>query len=312
MIDGAEAVRERGIEAVDEVVGRLMQLHNGRGVRERLLQDAVVDAINKLERIQKQGESRGLSTGLGLLDDKLGGLQDGELYVIGARPSMGKTAMMLCAAIRAGASVGIFSGEQPAIQLGQRAISAIGRVDSRAIRRAEMSENDWKRAVDTMTTLASQAPVVIDDTPSPTADYVLRRARQWQRKYGIKAVFVDYIQRMTGNNRREGRQSQIEEIARTLKTVAGELSIPVVALAQLNRELERRPDKRPHLSDLRDSGAIEAEADTVCLLYRDEVYNEDTPEPGVCEIHVAKQRNGPTGKIKVAWLKELMVFENLY
>lgn len=307
-----QSIQAEGMPAVDALIAELMQLQVSRGdARECVLSDAIAMAMDRLDQIQNHGEARGLSTGLRILDDKLGGLQDGELYVVGGRPSMGKTAMMLTMALGAGVPVGIFSGEQPTLQLGQRAVGALGGISSTTIRRAQLTDADWPKAVSAMSEARARPTVVIDDTPSPTIEYVMRRARQWAKKYAIRAVYVDYVQRMSSTHRNDTRAAQIDEICRGLKTLGGELQLPVVALAQVNREVEKRQNKRPFVSDLKDSGAIEQEADTIMLLYRDEVYNEDTKEVGICEVNVAKQRNGPTGMVRVSWVEDLMTFEDM-
>ena len=240
----------------------------------------------------------------------------GDLVVVAGRPSMGKTTfavnMAEYAALKSGvkASVAIFSMEMPSEQLMTRMLSSIGRVSLSHIRSGKISDEDWPRITGAAGQLG-EAKIFIDETPGLTPTELRARARRVSREHGLGLVVVDYLQLMQVPGTKENRATEIAEISRGLKALAKELQCPVVALSQLNRTLEQRGDKRPIMSDLRESGAIEQDADLICFIYRDEVYNPDSPDKGKAEIIIGKQRNGPTGTVRLTFLNHLTRFESL-
>lgn len=270
-----------------------------------------------LERIDKLAESdnpiTGVPTGWPDLDNLTAGLQPGELAIVAARPSMGKTAFALnlaeYAALKSGVSVGIFSLEMPAEQLMMRMLASLGRIDALSIRTGRLDERQWGALSGALGKLRD-APIWIDDSSALTPTQLHARCRRQQRESGLGLVIVDYLQLMQAPGA-ESRQTEIAEISRALKALAKDLRAPVVALSQLNRNLEQRTSKRPTLGDLRESGAIEADADTILFLYRDEVYNPNSDAAGVAEIIIGKQRNGPIGTVRLAFLGTHTRFESI-
>nr|VFK37852.1 MAG: primary replicative DNA helicase [Candidatus Kentron sp. SD]VFK42509.1 MAG: primary replicative DNA helicase [Candidatus Kentron sp. SD]VFK78161.1 MAG: primary replicative DNA helicase [Candidatus Kentron sp. SD] len=272
---------------------------------------AVVDRIDTL--YHRDDPITGIATGFTDLDEKTSGLQAGDLVIIAGRPSMGKTALAMNiaerAAIKDKLSVGIFSMEMPAEQLTMRMISSLGRLDQHTVRTGKLADADWPRLTSAVSMLNDTA-IFIDDTPALTPIELRARCRRLKREHGLALVIVDYLQLMQVPSTKENRATEISEISRTLKALARELEVPLVALSQLNRSLEQRPNKRPVMSDLRESGAIEQDADVIFFIYRDEVYNEESPDKGMAEIDIAKQRNGPTGRINLTFLGKHTRFEN--
>ena len=272
---------------------------------------ATVDRIDLLH--QSDGDITGISTGFAEFDKLTAGLQPGDLVIVAGRPSMGKTTLAVNiaenAAIGSKVPTAIFSMEMPAEQLAFRMISSLGRVDQTHLRTGNFPDEDWSR-INTAVQLMSEAPVFIDDTPSLSPSEIRARARRLQREHGLGLVVVDYLQLMQipGNN--ENRATEISEISRGLKALAKEMSCPVIALSQLNRGVEQRTDKRPVMSDLRESGAIEQDADIIVFIYREEVYNQDTPRKGIADIAIAKQRNGPIGDFPLTFVGRYTKFEN--
>jgi len=272
-----------------------------------------------IERINTLFESdaaiTGLSTGFTELDEKLSGLQPSDLIIVAGRPSMGKTtfAMNIAenAAMEASAPVAIFSMEMPAEQLGMRMISSLGRVELQKLRTGRLAEQDWPRITSAITLLNQKRNVYIDDSPALTPTDLRARSRRLAREHGLSLIVIDYLQLMQVSDSRENRATEISEISRSLKALAKELNVPIIALSQLNRSLEQRPDKRPVMSDLRESGAIEQDADVIMFIYRDEVYNpEDEASKGRAEILIRKQRNGPIGAVNLTFLGQYTRFEN--
>ncbi|MBN2690150.1 MAG: replicative DNA helicase [Gammaproteobacteria bacterium] len=270
------------------------------------------------ERIQTLSDSKtsliGLSTGFKDLDDKTSGLQKGDLIIAAGRPSMGKTtfAMNIAehTAIGSNLPVLVFSMEMPGESLAMRMMSSLGRIDLHRVRSGNLKDEDWPRIISAVGTL-SEAPMFIDDTPALSPAEMLARARRIARQQGeLGLIVIDYLQLMQVPGYRENRVNEITEISRSLKIMAKELNVPVLALSQLNRGLEQRTDKRPVMSDLRESGAIEQDADIILFVYRDEVYHDDTPDKGIAEIIIGKQRNGPIGKIKLSFFGQYTKFEN--
>lgn len=272
---------------------------------------ATVDRIDLLH--QSDGDITGISTGFTEFDKMTAGLQPGDLVIVAGRPSMGKTTLAVNiaenAAIGSKVPTAIFSMEMPAEQLAFRMISSLGRVDQTHLRTGNFPDEDWSR-INTAVQLMSDAPVFIDDTPGLSPGEIRARARRLQREHGLGLVVVDYLQLMQVPGNKENRATEISEISRGLKALAKEMSCPVIALSQLNRGVEQRTDKRPVMSDLRESGAIEQDADIIVFIYREEVYNQDTPRKGIADIAIAKQRNGPIGDFPLTFVGRYTKFEN--
>ena len=281
------------------------------------LQSIIPEAFETIEHLFKRKEMiTGVPTGFSGIDRLTAGLQPSDLIILAGRPSMGKTALAIniaqSAALIEKTGVGIFSLEMSKEQLAMRLLSSVGRIDSHRIRTGRLQNDDWPKLTRAVGML-SEAPLYIDDTPAISVLEMRAKVRRLASQHDIGMILVDYLQLMQGRASSENRTQEISDISRSLKALAREHSIPVVALSQLNRGLESRSDRRPLMSDLRESGAIEQDADVICFIYRDEVYNknEDNPEKGLAEIIIGKQRNGPTGMVKLAFIKEFTTFENL-
>ena len=280
------------------------------------MRSLVEQSLDRLEMLYEREETiTGTPTGFVDLADLLSGLQPNALIVVGSRPAMGKTSFALNvaahAAIEAAKPVLIFSLEMGQLELSQRMLCSESRVDSKNMRDGKLDETDWTKISSGVGRL-SEAPIWIDDNPSLTVMDIRGRARRLKSQVGdLGLIVVDYIQLMTGRSNAESRQVEISEISRNLKVLARELEVPVLGLSQLSRTLESRQDKRPMLSDLRESGAIEQDADVVMFLYRDEVYHDDTQDAGIAEIIVSKHRNGPTGTVRLAFLPQYTRFANM-
>ena len=274
----------------------------------------VKDSYQTIEELSANDNPiTGIATGFKEFDEKTTGLHGGDLIIVAGRPSMGKTtfAMNLAeyASLKCDASVAIFSMEMGGNQLSSRFISSIGRINQLKIRTGKLSDDDWPRVTQAVS-LLSKAKIFIDDTPALNPNDIRARSRRLMRDNGLDMIIIDYLQLMQVSGSTENRATEISEISRSLKALARELNVPVVALSQLNRSLEQRTDKRPIMSDLRESGAIEQDADLISFIYRDEVYNEESPDKGKAEIIVAKQRNGPIFKTNLTFLGECTRFEN--
>jgi len=273
---------------------------------------------SSFKTIEKLFENRqlitGVATGFVKLDELTSGLQPSELIIVAGRPSMGKTAFALNiaqhAAIHGGVPAAIFSLEMAKEQLALRLLCSEAKVDAHRLRGGFLSETDWPKLTRAAGNL-SEAPIFIDDTPGLTALEMRAKSRRLKREYNLGLIIVDYLQLMRGRAASETREQEISDISRSLKSLAKELTVPVVALSQLNRRVEERGDKRPQLADLRESGAIEQDADVIIFLYRDEVYNKSEDNKGKAEIIIGKQRNGPTDKFELAFLDKYTCFENL-
>lgn len=300
---------DQGPEAIDSAIRDLMELTITRRNYECGVTDAMNSVLDQMDAVMNGEADPGIKTGISLLDDYLGGLHRSDLIIVGARPAIGKTAFMLNIALSANAPCGIISTEQPREQVGARIMSTDARVALRKMRNADLEDGDWARFANTIAKIKDRV-FRINDKPNADINEITRQARKWKQVYGIKVLYVDYIQHIPGD-RRLPRHEQVEEIVKQLKNVARELDIPVVALAQVNRKVEERAEKRPNMSDLKDSGAIEQEADQVMLLYRDEVYNDDFQTKGIMEIDVQKNRHGPTGMVKVSWQGEFVSIKDL-
>ncbi|GAA3540951.1 replicative DNA helicase [Zobellella aerophila] len=280
----------------------------------RALLEKTIDRIEDLYKNPHQGIT-GVSSGYTDLDKKTAGLQSSDLIIVAARPSMGKTtfAMNLCehAALTNDKPVLIFSLEMPSEQIIMRMLASLGRIDQTRIRTGQLDDEDWARLSSTMGMLLEKGQLYIDDSSGLTPTEVRSRARRVAREHGgISMIMVDYLQLMTVPSLSDNRTLEIAEISRSLKALAKELSVPVVALSQLNRSLEQRADKRPVNSDLRESGSIEQDADLIMFIYRDEVYHDDSPDKGIAEIIIGKQRNGPIGKVRLTFQGQYSRFDN--
>lgn len=288
------AGNRQGFEAINELLGR---------------------AVKRVEEMYRSDTTlTGIATGFSDFDAKTSGLQKSDLIIIAGRPSMGKTsfAMNLAenAALHNDHSVAVFSMEMPGEQLALRMMSSLGRIDSHSLRTGKLDDQDWPRLISSVSML-SKAKLFIDDTAALTPTELRARTRRLKREHGLDLVIVDYLQLMQVGGSTENRATEISEISRSLKALAKELEVPIVALSQLNRSVEQRPDKRPVMSDLRESGSIEQDADVILFIYRDEVYNDESADKGIAEIIIRKQRNGPIGTVRLSFLGQYTRFENL-
>jgi replicative DNA helicase len=309
-------------QLLDEAEAKIFQIaENGnRGsqgfVDMKSLLPAVADRIDYLYQRENQGSVTGIPTGFDDLDERTSGFQPGDLIIVAGRPSMGKTAFSLNiaenVALDTKLPVAVFSMEMGATQLATRMIGSVGRLDQHRMRNGNLEDDDWVRLTTALGKL-NDAPIYIDEGAGLSSFDVRARARRLHRQCGkLGLIVVDYLQLMAGTSGRasENRATEISEISRSLKSLAKELDVPVVALSQLNRSVEQRPDKRPVMSDLRESGAIEQDADLILFIYRDEVYNADSADKGTAEIIIAKQRNGPIGRVRLTFLGHHTRFEN--
>ena len=279
------------------------------------LREAMKDAFQILqERYENQGNVTGLPTGFHDLDEMTAGLQPSDLIILAARPAMGKTTLALniaeFGAIKTKKAVAVYSMEMSASQLAFRLISSIGRVNATRLRTGQLEDEDWSR-VNMAIKMLSEVKVFIDDTPALSPDVLRSKARRIKREHDLGLIVIDYLQLMQVPGTGENRATEISEISRSLKALAKELNVPVVALSQLNRGLESRTDKRPVMADLRESGAIEQDADIIMFIYRDEYYHKDSADKGLAEVIIGKQRSGPTGTIKLKFFGEYTRFDNL-
>jgi len=279
------------------------------------IKSLLAKAVDKIEiMFGQEGSITGASTGFTELDRLTSGLQPADLIIVAGRPSMGKTTIAMNIAeniaIKGGKPVAVFSMEMPGDSLAMRMMSSLGRIDQHKVRTGKLEDDDWPRLTSAMSLLA-ETKLFIDDTPALTPTEVRSRARRLTREHGqLGLIVLDYLQLMQSPASGDNRVQQISDISRSLKALAKELDVPVVALSQLNRNLEQRPNKRPVMSDLRESGAIEQDADLIVFVYRDEVYHEDSPDKGIAEIIIGKQRNGPLGVVKLTFLGQYTRFEN--
>ena len=275
----------------------------------------VLKSLESIEAASKsKGSVTGVATGFYDLDYRTAGLQPSDLILVAARPSMGKTAFVLNiaehVAVKSHVTTAIFSLEMSKDQLVKRMLAMNSKVDSQAIRSGELKDEDWTKLVESVKTIGN-SKLIIDDTPGISISELRSKCRKYKLEHNLGLVIIDYLQLMTGNRKSESRQQEVSDISRSLKALAREINAPIIALSQLSRAVEQRPDKRPMLSDLRESGAIEQDADVVMFIYRDDYYNHDTEEPGVAEIIIGKQRNGPTGTVKLGWQAQFTKFVNL-
>lgn len=310
---------KESLEAILETTEKSMfQLLQQRNTGEYVpIRQVVLNALDRIEKASKsKGTVTGIPTGFIDLDYKLSGLQPSDLILVAARPSMGKTAFVLniaqYVAFKKDRATVIFSLEMSKEQLVNRLFSLESQVDAQALRTGNMKDSDWEKLIEGAG-IIGESKLIIDDTPGISVSELRSKCRKYKLEHGLDLIIIDYLQLMTGSvgKRSESRQQEISEISRSLKGLARELNVPVIALSQLSRAVESRPDKRPMLSDLRESGAIEQDADVVMFIYRDEYYNKDSEYKKQAEIIIAKQRNGPVGTVHLAWLGEYTKFANL-
>jgi len=303
---------EAAIEEMKKIFDIVQQRNSGEFVS---IKDVVFQSLESIEAAAKnKGSVTGVATGFYDLDYKTAGMQPSDLILIAARPSMGKTAFVLniaeYVALKSNVTTAIFSLEMSKDQLVKRIMAMHSKVDSQAIRSGNLTDDDWLKLVDSARVIGN-SNLIIDDTSSISISELRSKCRKFKLEHNLGMVIIDYLQLMSGSKKSESRQQEISEISRSLKGLAREINAPVIALSQLSRAVEQRPDKRPMLSDLRESGAIEQDADIVMFLYRDEYYNHDSEDAGISEIIIAKQRNGPVGTVKLAWLSQFTKFANL-
>jgi replicative DNA helicase len=275
----------------------------------------VVERIDTLYNRDNASDVTGVATGFADLDRMTSGLQPGDLVIVAGRPSMGKTSLAMNiaehVALDAGLPVGVFSMEMSGTQLVMRMLGSVGRLDQHKLRTGRLQDEDWQRLTHAVGKL-NDAPIHVDETAALNPLELRARARRLHRQYKqLGLIVVDYLQLMSASTQGENRATELSEISRSIKALAKELNCPVVALSQLNRSLEQRPNKRPVMSDLRESGALEQDADVILFIYRDEVYNPETADKGIAEVIIGKQRNGPIGTVRLAFLGEYTRFENL-
>ena len=304
-------------ELVDDAERRVFEIaeRGARGTKGAVpisaLLGPVIDRIDELH--QNPGKLTGIGSGFATLDGLTNGLQPGDLIIVAGRPSMGKTTLAInmaeSAVVGESKSALIFSMEMSAEQLTMRMLSSIGRIDQTHLRTGRLADDDWNRLDSAMRQLQSTR-LFIDETPALTPTELQARARRLKREKGLDLIVVDYLQLMQVPGTKENRATEISEISRSLKALAKELKVPVIALSQLNRGVEQRQDKKPVMSDLRESGALEQDADVILLIYREEVYDANTPKKGIADIIIAKQRNGPIGEVKLTFLGKYTKFES--
>lgn len=279
------------------------------------IRQVVINALEKIEASAKtKGNVTGLSTGFLDLDYKTAGMQPSDFILVAARPSMGKTAFVLNIAehmaFKEEKCVAIFSLEMSKEQLVNRLFSLESRVDAQQLRTGDLKDSDWEKLIESANVIG-KSKLIIDDTPSISISEMRSKCRKFKLEHGLDIVIIDYLQLMSGSGRSDSRQQEISDISRSLKAMARELNVPVIALSQLSRAVEQRPDHRPMLSDLRESGAIEQDADVVMFIYRDDYYNKDSENKNIAEIIIAKQRNGPIGTVNLVWLPMYTKFANM-
>ena len=306
---------------IDDILGdtekKIFDLLQRRNLNDYVpIRQVVTNAMDSIERASRnKGAVTGVATGFADLDGKTMGMQPSDLVLIAARPSMGKTAFVLNiaqhVAFKQDKAVVIFSLEMSKLQLVNRLLSMESKVDSQHIRSGQLADQEWHKLIESAG-MIGRSKLIIDDTPGISIGEMRSKCRKYKLEHNIEMVIIDYLQLMSGSGTRsDSRQQEISEISRSLKAIARELNVPVLALSQLSRAVEQRPDHRPMLSDLRESGAIEQDADVCMFIYRDDYYNPDTEKRGIAEIIIAKQRNGPIGTVELAWLPDFTKFASL-
>lgn len=315
----AEAQRagnETALERIDSSLGKVMALSESRvtGGEPEHIQASLVGAVEEIEQAYNGDKLPGLATGFDELDHKTTGLQPGQMIVVAGRPSMGKTALAMNIAEHValhGGVAAVFSMEMSKIELAKRSLSSVGRIDANRLRTGKLEDSDWD-AMSAALQKLHDCGLIVDDTGGLTVGQIRARARRVLRKRGrLDLIVIDYLQLAEANSSGENRQTEITTISRGIKAMAKELHCPVIALSQLSRKVEERTNKRPLMSDLRESGAIEQDADLILLLYRDEYYKPDSADKGIAEVIIGKQRNGPTGEVRLAFRGEFCRFDNL-
>jgi replicative DNA helicase len=302
---------------LEQTEKQIFNIVQSRGTSDYVdIKDIVLQSLESIEVVAKnKGSVTGVSTGFIDLDYKTSGMQPSDFVLIAARPSMGKTAFVLNLAehmaVKQKVTTAIFSLEMSKDQLVKRMLAMNSRVDSQLIRTGNLKDDDWIKLIEGAREIG-ESKLILDDTPSISIAELRSKCRKYKLEHNLGIIMIDYLQLMSGGGKKsESRQQEISDISRSLKALARELNVPVIALSQLSRAVEQRPDKRPMLSDLRESGAIEQDADVVMFVYRDDYYNKDSEDKGVAEIIIGKQRNGPTGTVKLKWQGELTRFANL-
>lgn len=301
---------------LSDAEARIMEISNRRtGSGFHAIKDVLMEVFERVEALsQLRGSSTGIPSGFIDLDKMTSGFQRSDLIIVAARPSVGKTAFALNVAqnigVRAKETVAIFSLEMGAAQLVQRMICAEGNIEATGMRNGDMKGDDWEKLTMAIGAL-SEAEIYIDDSPSVTVADIRAKCRRLKKEKGLGMILIDYLQLIQGRGKGDNRQQEVSEISRTLKQIARELNVPVIALSQLSRGVEQRQDKRPMMSDLRESGSIEQDADIVAFLYRDDYYDKETEKKNIIEIIIAKQRNGPVGTVELAFLKQFNKFVSL-
>ena len=308
--------KEKTQDILEVTEKKIFDLVQNRGANEFVpIRQVVLNAIEKIEMASRtQGNVTGIPTGFIDLDYKMSGFQPSDLILVAARPSMGKTAFVLniaqYMAFHNHVTAAIFSLEMSKEQLVNRMLSLESKVDSQSIRTGNLEDEDWAKLIEGAN-IIDNSNLIIDDKPGISISELRSKCRKYKMEHNLGVIFIDYLQLMTGSGRSESRQQEISEISRSLKALARELNVPVVALSQLSRAVEQRPDHRPMMSDLRESGAIEQDADVIMFIYRDDYYNKDSENKGIAEIIIAKQRNGPIGTVNLVWLPNYTKFVNM-
>lgn len=304
-------------ELLDYAERQVFQIADRRSRTEQKsvsLVDLLPGAVEEIRIVANSQGVAGLPTGISKFDEMTTGMRPGDLVVVAGRPAMGKTSLAMNwaehAALSSKVTVAVFSLEMPAQQLAMRLIASHGRINQQHMRSGELTKEDWARINSAATTL-QDAKIVIDDSGNLSPQELRNKARRIKREHGLGLILVDYLQLMEVPGSKENRTNDIAQISRGMKSLAKELEVPVIALSQLNRSVESRDNKRPRMADLRESGGIEQDADLITFIYRDEVYNEDSPDKGTAELIIAKQRNGPIGTVRTSFLGHLTRFENL-
>ena len=308
--------KEKTQDILEVTEKKIFDLVQNRGSEEFVpIRQVVLNAIEKIEKASRsQGSVTGIPTGFIDLDYKMSGFQPSDLILVAARPSMGKTAFVLniaqYMAFHNDVTAAIFSLEMSKEQLVNRLLALESKVDSQNIRTGNLEDEEWAKLIEGAN-IIGKSNLIIDDKPGISISELRSKCRKYKMEHNLGVIFIDYLQLMTGSGRSESRQQEISEISRSLKALARELNVPVVALSQLSRAVEQRPDHRPMLSDLRESGAIEQDADVVMFIYRDDYYNKDSENKNIAEISIAKQRNGPLGTVNLVWLPNYTKFVNM-
>ena len=308
--------KEKTQDILETTEKKIFDLVQNRGSQEFVpIRQVVLNAIEKIEKASRnQGSVTGIPTGFIDLDYKTSGFQPSDLILVAARPSMGKTAFVLniaqYMAFRNDVTAAIFSLEMSKEQLVNRLLALESKVDSQNILTGNLEDEEWAKLIEGANIIGN-SHLIIDDKPGISISELRSKCRKYKMEHNLGIIFIDYLQLMTGSGRSESRQQEISEISRSLKALARELNVPVVALSQLSRAVEQRPDHRPMLSDLRESGAIEQDADVVMFIYRDDYYNKDSENKNIAEIIIAKQRNGPIGTVNLVWMPNYTKFVNM-